>query len=303
METAHHGTERRGLILALLGFATLSIGDTIVKTMAGQWAASAVTACRYAFGALGLAALVAAREGVGALRPVRPALQLLRGVSVAVATIGFAGAVFIMPLADATAIVFVSPMLTGLLSALFLGEPARRETWIATVAAFAGVLVVLRPNLLALGPGALLPLLTAGGMSLLIIGNRALVGSASALAQQFYAAVVAAPVLVAIAVAGAFSDFAPMAVGVPSPSVVARCAIVAVTATTGHWLIYRGTVLAGAGAVAPMAYVQILVVALLGWAVFGNVPAPLSVAGMMMIVGAGLYLWRAGRMREPVEVE
>ena len=78
----------------------------------------------------------------------RPRLQLGRGAAVALATICFFMAVMAMPLADATAIQFTSPILTGILSALVLGERAPRAVWGATALAFAGVLVVLRPNLL-----------------------------------------------------------------------------------------------------------------------------------------------------------
>ncbi|HEY0412106.1 MAG TPA: EamA/RhaT family transporter, partial [Allosphingosinicella sp.] len=54
---------RTALILALCGFATLSIGDALVKTMAGQWPGTAVAALRYSAGAAGLAIVVAVTEG------------------------------------------------------------------------------------------------------------------------------------------------------------------------------------------------------------------------------------------------
>ena len=300
---AHYHGEGRGLLLALGGFALLSVGDAVIKTMAGQWAPTAVAATRYAIGAVGLGLLLALREGLGALRPVRPALQLLRGGGVATSTVGFFAALFAMPLADATALLFISPMLTSLLAAVFLGEPARRATWLATLGAFVGVLVVLRPNLTAVGATALLPLLAAVGLSMLMIGNRAAAGSASALAQQFYVAVFAAPLLVFATWSGHMAGISGLEVTLPSASVLARCAVVALTATVGHWLIYRGTVLAGAATVAPMSYVQILVATAVGWIAFGHRLPPLTLLGIAIIIAAGLYLWRAGRLREPMESE
>ena len=85
-----------------------------------------------------------------------------------------------MPLADATAIQFTSPMITGILSALVLGERAPRAVWGATALAFAGVLVVLRPNVLALGATAFYPLGAAFGMACLMICNRKAAGAALA---------------------------------------------------------------------------------------------------------------------------
>src|SRR3954453_13421049 len=115
-------TARPALILALWRFAILSMGDALVKTMAGQWPGAAVAALRYTSGAVGLAIVVALTEGRRGFRVPMPWLQLGRGVGVSIATICFFLGVMAMPLADATAIQFTSPMFTFILSALLLGE-------------------------------------------------------------------------------------------------------------------------------------------------------------------------------------
>ena len=112
------GSTRSALVLALCGFISLAFGDAVVKSMAGAWPGTAVAALRYSFGAIGLVAIVAAVHGRAGFRLPRPWLQLGRGAAVALATICFFMAVMAMPLADATAIQFTSPMLTGILSAL-----------------------------------------------------------------------------------------------------------------------------------------------------------------------------------------
>lgn len=288
-------SESAGVLFALTGFACLSVGDAVVKTMAGMWPPTAIAATRYLIGAFGLSALLFARSGPTAFRPPAPALQLLRGFGVAIATTGFFAAVFVMPLAEATAITFTSPMLTALLAALLLGEPARRATWLATIAAFCGVLVVLRPNFMELGVTALLPLLSALGMSLLVIGNRAVVGRATPLAMQAFVALAALPVLLTIAFAGQVSGLPALQIGRPDWSVLARCAFVACTASLAHWLIFIGTTRAGAATVAPMTYVQLVVATGLGWLLFGERPDAVAMLGAGIIVGAGLYLWHATR--------
>lgn len=293
-----HRSESAGVLFALAGFTCLSIGDAMVKTMAGMWPPTAIAATRYLIGAFGLSALLFARHGASAFRPPAPALQLLRGFGVAIATAGFFAAVFVMPLAEATAITFTSPMLTALLAAVLLGEPARRATWLATIAAFCGVLIVLRPNFAELGFAALLPLLSALGMSLLVIGNRAVAGRATPLAMQVFVAVAAAPILVLIALTGHLSGMAALRIGPPEWSVLARCLFVACTASLAHWLIFLGTTRAGAATVAPMTYVQLIVATLLGWLLFGERPDAVAMLGAAIIVGAGLYLWYATRSKE-----
>ena len=291
--------DRIGLLYALGGFALLSCGDAVIKTMTGMWAPTAIATTRYVLGAIGLSALVAARQGRAGFAVPLPGVQLLRGAAVAMATVGFFFAVFVMPLSEATSITFTSPMITALLAALFLGEPARRETWIASCVAFGGVLIVLRPNFAALGLAAFLPLLSAVGMSVLMIGNRASAGKATPLAMQFLVAAMASPLLIAVTLIGNATGIERFAIHWPHWSVVARCALVACSASVAHWLIFLGTTRAGAAAIAPMTYVQLIVALLLGWLVFGDVPDGVSLGGAAVIVGAGLYLWRAGRVREP----
>ena len=93
-----------------------------------------------------------------------------------VATICFFLGVMAIPLADATAIQFTSPIITAMLRALCSNERATRAVWLAMALAFAGVLVVLRPNVLALGGAALYPLGAAAGMACLMICNRKAAG-------------------------------------------------------------------------------------------------------------------------------
>ncbi|WP_374283477.1 DMT family transporter [Novosphingobium sp.] len=290
--------ETTGLLYALAGFALLSCGDAVVKTMSGQWAPTAIAMTRYVLGAVGLGAVLLWREGPRAFIMPAPGAQILRGAAVALATVGFFSAIFVLPLATATSITFTSPMLTALLAALLLGEPARRETVIASIIAFIGVLVVLRPNFLTAGWAALLPLLSALGMSVLMIGNRFVAGKGSALAMQFFVAAIASPFLILATTGLHFSGIERFAVHWPHWSVLARCALVACSATCAHWLIFMGTTRAGAATVAPMTYVQLLVATLAGWLMFDNHPDAMSLLGAAIIIGAGLYLWRAGRVRE-----
>ncbi len=53
--------EQGGLILALAGFAVLSCGDALVKTMAGAWSPLAVAALRFTIGAIGLSVILGVR--------------------------------------------------------------------------------------------------------------------------------------------------------------------------------------------------------------------------------------------------
>lgn len=290
-------SDSSGILFALAGFALLSTGDAIIKTMAGQWSPLAVAALRFTFGAAGLSGLLLRSQGAAAFRPSHPWLQLARGFCLSAATLLFFTAIFIMPLAEATALVFIAPILTALLSGPLLKEKVRPATFIASAIAFVGVLVVLRPNFLALGFAALLPLASALFMSLLVIANRASAGQGSALSMQVFVALTAAPILTVAALIGDASGVGRFAIGWPPLGVVLRCALVAVTASTAHYLVYLGTTRANAATIAPTTYVQLLVASTLGWWWFGDTPDGMTLVGAAIIIGAGLYLWRDNRRR------
>jgi drug/metabolite transporter (DMT)-like permease len=282
---------RSGLIFALCGFALLSVGDAIIKSIAGAWPGTAVAALRYSVGATGLGLFLLLKEGRAGFALPRPGVQLMRGAAVAAATILFFSSIFLMPLAEATAIGFTTPIITALLSAFFLKERIRPAALLASLVAFGGVLIILRPNVAELGIVAFMPLAAATCMALVMMGNRAVATAGSPLLMQFLVASIAVPFVVGAAVIGHVSGFEPLRVGPPDWSIIAKCCIVACSASFAHWLIFMGTTRASAAEIAPMTYAQLLVAMALGIALFGDWPDATSLAGSAIIIGAGLFLW------------
>lgn len=281
-----------GLLFALSGFALLSLGDGVIKSIAGEWPGTGVSALRYAFGAFGLLVALLLVEGRAGLRCPMPWIQLGRGVAIGFATIGFISAIFLMPLAHATAIQFTSPMITALISALILAERMPRAAWVATALAFVGVLLVLRPNVGAMGWAVMLPLVAALGISVMMVLNRMVAGAGSALFMQFLISGFATGVLMLAALAGHLSGWEALRIDWPNWSVIARCALVGATATASHWLIYLSTTRAPAAITAPMVYVQLLIALLIGIVFYADWPDLTALGGAALIIGAGLWLWR-----------
>ena len=291
--------DSHGLLFALAGFCLLSVGDSVVKTIAGAWPGTAVALTRYAIGVTILGLLLWRREGRAGFRLQRRRWHLLRGFGVGISTVAFFSAVFLMPLSEATSITFTGPIFTALLAAAVLGERLRPVSILAMLLAFAGVVIVLRPSFAELGPAALLPLIAALGMSLLMLGNRAVAGTGSSLAMQFAVAAIALPVIAAATLVGHLSGAPRFHVGAVDWSVIARCAVVACTASTAHWLVFLGTERTGAARVAPMSYVQMLMALGLGWVLFGERPDWIALVGAAVIIAGGLLLWWTGRVTEP----
>lgn len=282
---------RTGLALACAGFVILSMGDAVIKSMAGEWPGTAVASLRFAIGAAGLGALLWLREGRAGFAVPSIGTQAARGLCLGAGSLLFFLSIFVMPLAEATAIGFATPVIVALLSALLLGERVRAAAWAAMALASAGVIAVLRPNVAALGPAAFMPLAAAFAMAGFFLLNRRSAGHVSPLAAQFWVAAWVAPFQLAAAFVGHASGVAAFAVTLPDWSVVARCALVALTASTAHYLVFQGTMRASAAAIAPASYVQIVVALVVGMLAFGDWPDTAALAGTAAIIAAGLLLW------------
>lgn len=280
-----------GFLIAASGFAALSCGDAVIKSMAGLWPVPAIAALRFLFAVPLLAIFVFAKDGAHAFKVQKPTLQLARGLMLAGTSVAFFLSLFAMPLAEATAIVFVSPVLTALGSALFLNEPLNPKAWLASALALVGVALVLRPNVAALGLVALLPLVAALFFSAMMIMNRKAAGTGQPMALQWAMVSVAAPVVLAGAILGHVSGVPSLVVGWPEASVILRCALVAVTGSLAHWLIFQGTMRATAADAAQAVYIQLPVALTLDALFFGHFPDVMAFSGAMLIVAAGLIMW------------
>jgi drug/metabolite transporter (DMT)-like permease len=289
----------QGLLFALAGYALLPFGDAMVKSATTLWPATAIAALRFFFGAVGLGVILLMQEGRGGFSIPHAKTHWIRAFALAFGSVSFFIGVTQMPLGDATAIGFVMPMITAILSAIFLGEKVGRAVWLASLIAFIGVLIILRPNVADFGFAALFPLGAALGMAVLILLNRKVAGSASVLAMQFITAVFATPILIGFALIGHVSGLPAFVIDWPEASVVLRCALVAMSASLAHALIFIATTRASAATVAPMTYAQLLVALVLSAVFFGDWPDLTSLGGSALIIIAGLYLWRNARPSLP----
>ena len=107
--------------------------------------------------------------GPSALHSHRPLAHLLRGVLWVGATMMFFTSFVYLDLAEATALIFAAPFFITLISGLFLGEKIGWRRWLAVLAGFLGVVVIVRPGGAAFQLILLLPVATAVVYALLML--------------------------------------------------------------------------------------------------------------------------------------
>jgi len=223
-------------------------------------------------------------------------LQFARGVLLAIATACFFGALQHLPMAEAISIYFAQPLILTTISALFLGEVIRQRRIIAIIIGLVGVLVILQPSLVIFGWPALLPLATACAMAGYVAITRRLAGIAHPYQMQFMVGLTASFVLGCTLVVGEGLGVESLAFIMPNAIEFQWIIYMGLVATVGHIFIVWATTNAPASVLAPFQYLEIVSTVILGYAVFGDIPAPSTVLGVFIIIASGVYLFHRERV-------
>jgi drug/metabolite transporter (DMT)-like permease len=269
-----------GILLALAAVCLFSLSDTTSKVLTESLPVVEIAWLRYvAFVALVLPVLL--YRGRKSLVSRRPGLEVLRGLGVVGSSILFNYGVAVLPIADATAMSFASPLFITALSIPLLGETVGIRRWSAVVIGFAGILIVARPGTSAFEPAAIFPLLSSMSWSIAMIITRKMSGADSATTIMAYTAFIGFLVL---------SLLLPLVWVAPTPREIVLGLCVGATSTAGHWLLIPAYRRADASVVAPVSYSQIIWASLLGLLVFGAVPGPATLAGAAVVAASGIYM-------------
>jgi len=194
-----------------------------------------------------------------------------------------------LQLAITSSIFFIVPILTALIAAPMLGEKIDAGRWVAIVAGFTGVLIIVRPGSAEFHPAMLLTLANSVLYAIFNLMTRQLAAYDSPETIQYLPAVGAALLLTPFALAA--GDWPS---GWLEWSVA--CAM-GVLGGLGHYLLAAAHRYAPATVIAPFLYQQVLYMALFGYLVFGDVPAPAVWVGAAIVIASGLYLFARERAR------
>lgn len=279
------------LISALL-FAAMS---ALVRQLGDVAPVGQMVFFRSAFAILPVVLVYAIRgELATAVRTSRPLGQLGRGLLSVGGMFSNFSALTRLPLADATAISFASPLITVALAAIILKERVRIYRWSAVVIGFAGVIVMLIPHLdigryaaiggAAAAAGSMFAVISAFCNAGTVIQTRRLTQSETTSSIVFYFSLVCA-------IAGALT--LPFAWHSPTARELAALIALGILGGFAHILLTESYRYATASLVAPFDYTSMLWALLLGYWVFGELPDTLVYVGASIVAAAGLFvIWR-----------
>ena len=281
-------------ILLKVGSAFLfAVMVVLVRYLGDRYPVGQIVFFRSAFAILPVVVIYAWRgELEAAIRMGRPVGHIGRGFTAVCAMFCNFSALARLPVVDATAISFVSPLFTVVMSALFLKERVRIYRWSAVIVGFSGVLVMLAPRLdigrsAASEPGAIGAMLGLAG-ALFAAGStiqtRAMTKTETTSSIVLYFSLICA--LVGLATW-------PLGWITPTWPELVALIVIGICGGLGHLMLTESYRLAPASLIAPFDYTSMLWALILGYLVFREVPTPLVFVGAAIIAAAGLFvIWR-----------
>ncbi|MFE3835499.1 DMT family transporter [Pseudogemmobacter sonorensis] len=271
----------KGIVLMLIAILIFTLMDATAKTLVRDYPPPQVVFARF-LGQVLLAGLILNRRAPGLMRTARPGQHVLRSLF----QVGAIGFFFLslqhIGLAEATAISDLSPVLITLGAALFLGERLGPRRIFGILAALAGALIIIRPGAEAFSAWALLPLMGA----MCYTGN-ALMTRSLGLREPVWTAMLWGGA-VGTLVTGLAMPFLWVPVALAD---LWLFALIGLFGTMAQLFLIRSFSMAEASSVAPFTYVGIVFATLWGVVFYDEWPDLWTVAGALVIVAAGLYVW------------
>ncbi|MEI7572336.1 MAG: DMT family transporter [Phenylobacterium sp.] len=281
-----------GILLRVLAMAFMAVLAAIVKACAERGVpVLEIIFFRNAFAFIPVLIYISRTSGLSILRTNRPGAHLTRSAAGLTGMICGFTAVSLLPLTQSTAISFSAPLFMTALSALVLKEPVSLQRGFAVAVGFVGVLIMVHPDPSQfVGVGVLFAIAAAIGAAGANIAIREISRTEPGPTIVFY-----------FTLAGAMVGLASLPFGwvMPSPGVLGLLVAAGLIGGTGQLLLTEAIRRAPVAVVAPFDYTQLVWAGLIGFLVWGETPAMLTLIGAMVVAASSTYiLWREiGRSR------
>ncbi|MDT4824224.1 Riboflavin transporter [compost metagenome] len=269
----------RGILLVVLATFLFAGHDALSKYLGGLYPVVMVVWARYLVHTLLMAGIFLPQAGLRVLRTRRPLLQVLRALSLLSTSLLFTAGLQYIPLAEATAVNFLAPVLVTALSAPLLKEKVGLGQWAAVVLGFVGVLVVVHPGGALFTPAILFPFGSALGFCFYQLLTRKLAAYDSPTTSNFFAG---------LCNTLAMSALVPFFWQLPSLGHGLLMLVLGGAGMAAHLFLTQAFRLAAPALLAPFGYCQIVFAGLLGFVVFSHTPEAFTLVGIAIICLSGL---------------
>lgn len=283
-EVARRDQITRGILLMIASTVVFSCVNAIVKWEVALYPIGEVAFIRASFALIPLYLMILPRHGLAVFRSAHPVAHVKRALSQFTSMMCMFLALSTMPIASAVAISFASPLFTTVLSILILKEKVGVHRWSAVIVGFFGVLVMTHPGSGTFQFGALFALANAVMISTVAIAIRRMAATESTETLAAYQLT-----LIALFTA----CLLPFGVALPTWHDGALMALAGIGNGVAQYWWTKAIHLAPPSAVVPFNYLSLVWASLIGFAVWSDIPGLDLIAGALVVVASGMYIfWR-----------
>ncbi len=276
----------------MVSAATLfAMKDGFAKYLGGIYPVMLLLWVQYSLLLLIVLPTIVVRYGWRSLWPSHIIPQIARGMMSMLAVGLFYIAITEIPLADATALIFISPVVVTALSPFLLQESVGIRRWLAVIVGFIGIIFIVQPGFQEFRLGTLASLGAGVIWAFFQIMTRSLAQQEIPLVTVLYTALIGAATM---------NILLPFYWVTPVLSDGVMLLLMAGFASVGQALLIYAFVAAPAVVVAPFVYVTIIVATATGYIAFGDLPGLMTWVGITVIIASGIYIaLREAKVKEP----
>ena len=216
-------------------------------------------------------------------------LQLTRSVLMLLTTSLFFGGLIFVPLAEASAMMLISPLLVTALAMPVLKEAVGPRRWAGVVIGILGAVIIMRPGSEFISLGILLPAAAACSYAIYQVSTRLMSQADPLLTTLFYTALVGAVIT---------SMVAPFYWTPPTPEDWAFLVITGICGGIGHFALIKALTHSPASVISPYGYLNLIWATIYGFILFSELPDTWTIAGAAIISGSGLYVYHRERVKK-----
>ena len=291
----------KSIYYLIAGVTVFSLQDVIIKWMSGKYPVNEIVLIRSCFAIIPILFIVYLEGGAHLLRTNNLLGHIIRSFFMFGAYICFYLSVAALPLAETVSLFFSAPIFITILSATFMGEKVEIRSWIAVLVGFLGVIIMLRPGFKMIDPAALLAILTAFLYAIASIITRRLGRTENGVSMAFYLTVTY--IILSTIFTIALNNIAVTQKvhpsftflfrewRLPSQSDLFIFMIIGLIAAAGFYFLSQAYRLAQPSSIASFEYIAVPLSVIWGYLFFKDILEFQSIAGMILIVGSGLYIF------------
>ena len=298
---------RTGVFLIIIGMTIFSIHDSFIKVLSTDISLIQIQFVRSSIAVLTILIYLKLTKQPFVFRTGYPFLTLVRGLLSFFGYSAFYLAQSKMPIANISVLFLTSPFFITIISIYFFDSRVGWRRWLAMVIGFCGVIFICSPEGGQLNLYYVIPVLVAVAYALSVILAKKTADKDTLYQTIVFQHLIAGSIAAVLGLTfgdGRFDnekyseiEFVVRAWSLGDPSIMLSLIGLSVVGVGGFGFLLQAYRIADPAVVSPYEYTFLIWMVLWGYLIWGDIPSVIEATGMLLIVGAGVYMFYREQIR------